>query len=211
MNLLEQTREVMRKKHYSIRTEQSYIEWIKRFVLFHNKRHPKYMREKEISQYLSYLAIKQNVSASTQNQALNAIVFLYKHVLGIELGSFGRIERAKKPERLPVVMTKEEVNRVLSAMSGTYSLMAKLIYGCGLRLMECIRLRVKDVDFARNQIIVRDGKGMKDRVTMLPESLKPLMSDHLKRVKVLHEQDLKDGLGEVHLPFALERKIFSCR
>ncbi|MEW6619163.1 MAG: phage integrase N-terminal SAM-like domain-containing protein [bacterium] len=166
MNLLEQVSDVMRKKHYSIRTEQTYVEWVKRFVLFHNKKHPKYMGEKEISQYLSYLATKQNVSASTQNQALNAIVFLYKHVLEIELGDFGHIERAKKPERLPVVMDKAEVNRVLSVISGTYGLMAKLIYGCGLRLMECIRLRVKDIDFARNQVIVRDGKGMKDRAVI---------------------------------------------
>lgn len=206
MNLLDQVRDVMRKKHYSIRTEQAYVEWTKRFILFHNKRHPKYMREKEVSQYLSHLATEQKVAASTQNQALNAIVFLYKHVLRIELGDFGRMERAKKPERLPTVMTRGEVNRILAAISGTYGLMAKLIYGCGLRLMECVRLRVKDIDFERNQVIVRDGKGMKDRVTMLPERLKPLLSEHLRRVKALHEQDLKNGLGEVYLPFALERK-----
>ncbi|MFH1449288.1 MAG: integron integrase [bacterium] len=206
MNLLEQTRDVMRKKHYSIRTEQAYIDWIKRFVLFHNKRHPKYMGEKEISQYLSYLATNQKVAASTQNQALNAIVFFYKHVLRIELGDFGHIEQARKPERLPTVMTKAEVSRVLAAISGTYGLMTKLIYGCGLRLMECVRLRVKDIDFEQNQLIVREGKGMKDRSTMLPEQLKPLLLEHLRRVKILHEEDLQKGMGEVYLPFALERK-----
>lgn len=164
------------------------------------------MGEKEISQYISHLATDQKVVASTQNQALNAIVFLYKHVLQIDLGDFGHMERAKRPERLPTVMTKAEVSRILAAMSGTYGLMAKLIYGCGLRLMECVRLRVKDIDFERNQVIVHDGKGMKDRSTMLPEQLKPLLLEHLARVKILHEQDLRKGLGEVYLPFALERK-----
>lgn len=206
MNLLDQVRDVIRKKHYSIRTEQAYVERVKRFVLFHNKRHPKYMGEKEISEYLSHLATEQKVAASTQNQALNAIVFLYKHVLRIELGDFGHIERSKRPERLPTVMAKSEVSRVLAAMSGTYGLMTKLIYGCGLRLMECVRLRIKDIDFERNQVIVRDGKGMKDRVTMLPEQLKPSLLEHLARVKVIHEQDIQKGLGEVYLPFALERK-----
>ncbi|MBU0600399.1 integron integrase [bacterium] len=182
------------------------MDWIKRFVLFHNKRHPKYMGEKEISQYLSYLATNQKVAASTQNQALNAIVFFYKHVLRIELGDFGHIEQARKPERLPTVMTKAEVSRVLAAISGTYGLMTKLIYGCGLRLMECVRLRVKDIDFEQNQLIVREGKGMKDRSTMLPEQLKPLLLEHLRRVKILHEEDLQKGMGEVYLPFALERK-----
>ncbi|MBU1487755.1 integron integrase [bacterium] len=206
MNLLDQVRDVIRKKHYSIRTEQAYVERVKRFVLFHNKRHPKYMGEKEISEYLSHLATEQKVAASTQNQALNAIVFLYKHVLRIELGDFGHIERSKRPERLPTVMAKSEVSRVLAAMSGTYGLMTKLIYGCGLRLMECVRLRIKDIDFEHNQVIVRDGKGMKDRVTMLPEQLKPSLLEHLARVKVIHEQDIQKGLGEVYLPFALERK-----
>jgi integron integrase len=164
------------------------------------------MGEKEISQYLSHLATHGKVAASTQNQALNALVFLYKYVLQIDLGDFGPTERARRPERLPTVLTKEEVKRVLTAMPEKYGLMAKIIYGCGLRLMECVRLRVKDVDFERNQITVRDGKGMKDRTTMLPEQLKPFLSDHLARAKILHEQDLKKGLGEVYLPFALERK-----
>ena len=206
MNLLDQVRDVIRKKHYSIRTEHAYVEWVKRFVIYHNKRHPKYMGEKEISQYDSHLATDQKVAASTQNQALNAIVFLYKHVLQMELGDFGHKKRGKRPERLPTVMTKAEVSRILAAMSGTYGLMAKLIYGCGLRLMECVRLRVKDIEFERNQVIVHDGKGMKDRSTMLPEQLKPLLLEHLAWVKTLHEQDLRKGLGEVYLPFALERE-----
>jgi len=206
MRLLDQVREVIRKKHYSIRTEQAYVQWIRRFILFHGKRHPKHMGEKEISQYISHLATHSRVAASTQNQALNALVFLYKHVLQKELGDFGHMERAKRPERLPTVLSKAEVTRVLAAMSGAYGLMAKIIYGCGLRLMECVRLRVKDIDFGRNQIAVRDGKGTKDRTTMLPEQLKPFLSDHLARAKILHEQDLKKGLGEVYMPFALERK-----
>jgi len=206
MRLLDQVREVIRKKHYSIRTEQAYVQWIRRFILFHGKRHPKDMGEKEISQYISHLATHGKVAASTQNQALNALVFLYKHVLQMELGDFGHMERAKRPKRLPTVLNKEEVARVLTAISGTYGLMAKIIYGCGLRLMECVRLRVKDVDFERNQITVRDGKGMKDRTTMLPEQLKSFLSEHLRRVKILHEKDLKNGLGQVYMPFALERK-----
>lgn len=150
MKLLDQVRDVIRKKHYSIRTEQAYVNWIRQYILFHKKCHPKDMGEKEISQYISHLATDRNVASSTQNQALNAIVFLYKYVLKIDLGDFGHMERAKRPERLPTVMTKGEVSRVLTAMSGIYALMAKLIYGCGLRLMECVRLRVKDIDFERN-------------------------------------------------------------
>lgn len=209
MKLLDQVRDVIRKKHYSIRTEQSYVNWIKQFIIFHKKRHPRDMGESEISQYLSYLATDKNVASSTQNQALNALVFLYKHVLRIDLGEFGHMERAKRPERVPTVMAKTEVGRVLAAMSGIYGLMAKLIYGSGLRLMECARLRVKDIDFERGQLIVRDGKGMKDRVTMLPEQLRPFLLEHLGRVKTIHEQDLRKGLGEVYLPFALERKYLS--
>ena len=165
MSLIDQVRNVIRKKHYSIRTEQAYVEWIKRFVSFH-KRHPKYLAEKEISQFISHLATDRNVAASTQNQALNALVFLYKQVLRIELGDFGHIERAKKPVRLPTVMSKTEVSRLLVQMSCPYKLMAKLIYGGGLRLMECLRLRVKDIDFELNQLIVRDGKGKKEGMGM---------------------------------------------
>ena len=211
MKLLDQVRDVIRKKHYSIRTEQAYVNWIRQYILFHKKCHPKDMGEKEISQYISHLATDRNVASSTQNQALNAIVFLYKHVLRIELGDFGHMERAKRPERLPTVMTKGEVSHVLTAMSGIYGLMAKLIYGCGLRLMECVRLRVKDIDFERNQVIVRYGKGMKDRMTMLPEQLKSFLLEHLGGVKTMHEQDLQKGMGEVYLPFALERKYPKAR
>ena len=206
MKLLDQVRNVIRKKHYSIRTEQAYVDWVRRYILFHKKHHPKDMGEKEISQFISHLATDRRVASSTQNQALNAIVFLYKRVLNIELGDFGHMERAKKPEKLPTVMARKEVNQVLSSMSGINQLMAKLLYGCGLRLMECVRLRVKDIDFEQNHIIVRDGKGMKDRSTMLPEQLKPLLIEHLEGVRIMHKQDLKNRLGEVYLPFALERK-----
>lgn len=206
MKLLDQVTDVIRKKHYSIRTEQAYVDWIKRFIFFHGKRHPKGMGEKEISQYISHLARVRNVAASTQNQALNAIVFLYRQVLRIDLGDFGPMERAKKAKRLPTVLTQEEAGRILNVISGIQDLMAKLIYGCGLRLMECVRLRVKDIDFQRNQVIVRDGKGIKDRYTILPEQLKPLLRANLKRVKIIHEQDIKNGFGEVYLPYALSRK-----
>jgi integron integrase len=206
MKLLDQVRDVIRKRHYSIRTEQAYVDWIRRFIVFHGKRHPKDMGEAEISQYISHLASAQQVASSTQNQALNAIVFLYRQVLQIDLGDFGPMERAKRPQRLPVVMTKEEVGQVLTAMSGVYGLMAKLLYGCGLRLMEVVRLRVKDLDFTQNQVLVREGKGMKDRSTMFPGQLKPTLTDHLARVKLIHQQDLQKGYGEVYLPFALARK-----
>lgn len=206
MRLLDQVRHVIRKKHYSIRTEQAYTDWIKKFILFHGKKHPKDMGETEISQYISFLAVKKNVAASTQNQALNAIVFLYKQVLNRELGDFGSMQRAKRSKKLPVILTRDETDRVLTAMSGTNALMAKLLYGCGLRLMECLRLRVKDVEFDSNQVTVRDGKGHKDRVTMLPRQLKPRLIEHLKRVRIIHEEDLKRGFGEVYLPYALSRK-----
>ena len=206
MKLLDQVRQVIRKKHYSIRTEQAYVQWIKRFILFNNKRHPKDMGEKEISTYISYLAVQEKVAASTQNQALNAIVFLYKQVLRIDLGEFGPMERAKRPKKLPVVMTKSEVDRILAFFSGKYELMAKLLYGCGLRIIECVRLRVKDIDFDSHQLIVYSGKGEKDRSTMLPKQLEPLLKEHLKRVRITHELDLKNGFGEVYLPYALERK-----
>ncbi len=206
MKLLDQVRAVIRKKHYSIRTEQAYVEWIKRFILFNNKKHPKDMGEREISNFISYLATDRNVAASTQNQALNAIVFLYKQVLRIELGDFGKMERAKRHKNLPVVMTQSEVDRILGFFSGVYELMAKLLYGCGLRLIECVRLRVKDIDFESNQLFVYKGKGAKDRSTMLPKNIAPLLETHLKKVKTIHEQDLKRDFGEVYLPFALERK-----
>jgi integron integrase len=199
--LFDQVREVMRLKHYSLRTEQTYLEWIKRFIFFHQKRHPREMGALEVKSFLTDLAVRRSVAASTQNQALNALVFLYQEVLDLSLGEIG-----ERPQRLPVVLPREEVQRLLAAMKDTYLLMARLLYGTGMRLMECIRLRVKDVELAQNQIIVRDGKGQKDRVTVLPSSLKATLQDHLAKVKLRHEQDLKEGYGQVYLPFALARK-----
>lgn len=196
----------MRLKHYSIRTERAYIDWIKRFILFHQKRHPVEMGADEIRQFLSHLATVGAVSASTQNQALSALLFLYRDVLGVELPYVDGIERAKRPSRVPVVLTRAEAERVLSLMSGTYRLMAGLLYGSGLRLMECVRLRVKDIDFGYRQVTVRDGKGEKDRRTVLPESLAADLGRHLERVRLLHQEDSRAGYGRVYLPYALERK-----
>jgi integron integrase len=204
--LLDQVREVLRVKHYSIHTEDAYVAWIKRYIFFHQKRHPREMGAPEVQAFLSDLAVRQNVSASTQNQALNALVFLYSEVLHLELDWMHDLVRARRTHRVPVVLSKPEVQRVLAAMTGTTQLMGKLLYGTGLRLTECLRLRVKDLDFARGQIIVRDGKGEKDRVTMLPDALRQPLQEHLARVKILHESDLKSGRGEVYLPEALARK-----
>lgn len=204
--LLDQVRSATRTRHYSIRTEEAYTAWIKRFILFHNKRHPNEMGESEINQFLSYLAEKKNVSASTQNQALCAIIFLYKHVLKKDIGDLGDLTWAKKSKRLPVVLTREEVKAIMDNLSGTHWLMATMLYGAGLRLMECLRLRVKDIDFALNQIIVRDTKGSKDRVTMLPQITKKPLKKHLEKGKKIHEKDLENGCGTVYLPYALERK-----
>lgn len=204
--LLDQVRETIRRKHYSIRTEQAYVDWIKRYIFFHNKRHPVEMNEKEVEQFLNHLAVQKQVAASTQNQALSALVFLYHEVLGQEIGWMDDLERAKQPERLPVVLTESEVRRVLAHLEGRNWLMASLLYGAGLRLMECIRLRVKDVDFEFGQITVRDGKGHKDRVTMLPEAAADSLKHQLDKTSALHQQDLAAGFGEVFLPHALERK-----
>ncbi|MEA3347179.1 MAG: integron integrase [Candidatus Auribacterota bacterium] len=205
-NLLDQVRRLIRVKHYSIRTEEAYVNWIKRFILFHGKRHPVEMGAAEMSRFLSHLAVEEKVSASTQNQALSAILFLYRDLLKRDVGWLDDVERAKKPARLPVVLSKDEAKAILIRLEGVKWLMANLLYGSGLRLMECIRLRVKDLDFQYNQITVRDAKGQKDRVTMLPDSLQEALQRHLERVKAIHEQDLKEGFGEVYLPFALERK-----
>lgn len=204
--LLDQLRSQLRLRHYSIRTEQAYLHWVRRFILFHNKRHPAQMAEPEISEFLSHLAEDKNVAASTQNQALSAILFLYRDVLGIALRQIENVERAKKPARLPVVFTREEVRAVLAHLEGSKWLIASLLYGSGLRLMECLRLRVKDIDFQYGQITVRDGKGGKDRVTTLPDPLREPLLRHLERVKALHQLDLRQGYGQVYLPFALERK-----
>lgn len=204
--LLDQLRESLHARHYSLRTEQTYCNWVKRFIHFHNIRHPAEMAEKEINAFLTYLAVKEKVSASTQNQALSALLFLYRHVIGREVGDLGDVIRARKPKRLPVVMTREEVRAVLANMEGDKWLMASLMYGAGLRLMECLRLRVQDIDFARNEIHVRDGKGSKDRITMLPEALKAPLKNHLNKVRAIHRKDLDDGLGRVPIPSALDRK-----
>jgi integron integrase len=204
--LLDQVRGLLRAKHYSIRTEDSYVSWIRRFILFHRKRHPLEMGEAEISQFLTDLAVRGRVSASTQNQAFSALLFLYREVLGKELGDLANVVRAKKPAKLPVVFTVEEVQAVLVRLQGSYWLMASLLYGSGLRLMECVRLRVKDIDFDYRQLVIRDGKGQKDRVTMLPSCLIEPLQQRLARVRAIHQQDLRDGPGAVYLPFALAKE-----
>src|SRR5206468_4329554 len=209
--LLDQVRDVIRRKHYSVRTEQAYIDWIKRFIIYHNKRHPAGMAEEEVAQFLTYLARHLHVAASTQNQALSAVLFLYKEVLKQEIGWLEKVERSRRPAKLPVVLTRSEVKQIFAHLHGIPKLMAGLLYGSGLRLMECVRLRVKDVDFAYAQITVRDAKGGKDRVTMLPVNLAEPLQRHLVKVKAQHEQDVEDGFGSVHLPSALERKFPNAR
>jgi integron integrase len=204
--LLDQVRLAIRGRHYSIRTEEAYVQWIKRFILFHDKRHPSEMGANEVGQFLSDLAVNRHVAASTQNQALSAILFLYQEVLKQEIGWVDDVVRAKKAKKLPVVLTREEVKAVLTSLSGSKWVMANLLYGSGLRLMECIRLRVKDVDFAYHHVVVRNGKGDKDRVTMLPLNVKNPLQRHLQEVKELYERDLTEGFGRVYLPYALERK-----
>ena len=204
--LLDRVRDAIRRKHYSIRTEQAYVRWVKRYILFHGKRHPKDMGAPEIETFLTHLAVEDRVAASTQNQALQALLFLYRKVLRQNLDETIDAVRAKRPARLPTVLTKEEAGAVIGMLSGTHQLMARLLYGSGLRLMECVRLRVKDVDFAQKQIVVRDGKGMKDRVTMLPGVVVDPLRQHLQRVHALHERDLTLGYGSVYMPSALERK-----
>jgi integron integrase len=204
--LLDQVHEVIRMKHYSLRTEQAYVNWIKRYIFFHNKRHPAEMGEAEIRTFISDLASRKSVAASTQTVALSAILFLYRDVLKKELPYVAGIERAKRPERLPVVFTKSEVKAVLARLEGVPYLIAGLLYGSGLRLMDALRLRVKDIDFERHEILVREGKGAKDRVTMLPSIIKAKLQEHLARVELLHADDLRRGGGEVYLPYALGRK-----
>ena len=206
LKFLDEVRRALRLRHYSIRTEQTYLDWIRQFILFHGKRHPKDLGETEVSAFLTHLAADRKVAASTQNQALSALLFLYQQFLQRKLGFLDNVERAKRPAKLPVVLTKVEAHAVIGQLGGCYRLMAKLLYGIGLRLLECLRLRVKDVDFGYSQIAVRDGKGGKDRVTMLPESLHEPLQRHLQKVKILHEEDLAEGFGTVQLPHALERK-----
>ncbi len=204
--LLDRVRDRIRRKGYSLRTERSYAHWIRRFILFHGKRHPQEMGAAEVEAFLTSLAVEHDVAAATQNLALSAILFLYREVLEMPLPWLDGIARAKKPARLPTVLTQAEVGAVLGRLDGTSGLMLRLLYGTGMRLMECVRLRVKDVDFTARQITVRDGKGGKDRVTMLPEALAESLVSHLAVVKAQHADDLAHGLGNVWLPDALARK-----
>lgn len=206
LKLIDQVRLKIRTLHYSIRTEQAYIKWIKHYVRFFRLTHPKDLNHLHINNYLSFLATKMNYSAATQSQALNAIIFLYREILKTNLDDIGNYTRAKKSTKLPVVLSKKEVGSILNQLSGKYRIMAGLLYGSGLRLLECIRLRIKDIDFDYKNITVRNGKGAKDRVTILPESQIESLYLHLALVKQIHKQDLKDGYGTVFLPYALAEK-----
>jgi integron integrase len=207
--LLERARERMRARHLSLRTEKSYINWMRRYILFHEKRHPAEMGEREINAFLTHLAVHGKVSASTQTQALCALLYLYQEVLGKKIGELEGLVRARRRRHLPVVLTRDEARQVLSYLEGTDRLFLTLLYGTGLRLMEGLRLRVKDLDFACSQITVRDGKGGKDRVTMLPGSIQEDLKRHLREVRLLHEKDLAEGFGRVELPYALATKYRS--
>lgn len=206
VSLIQRVRDVIRYKHYSLRTERAYVEWVRRFVRFHGLRHPREMGAPEVRAFLEHLASELQVAAGTHQQALSALLFLYGEVLGIELPWLAELERPKKPKRLPVVLAHGEVERLLGALSGTHALMGQLLYGTGMRLMECVRLRVKDVDFERGEIFVRDGKGGKDRVTVLPSSLVSPLQSHLARVRRLWEGDREAGREGVWMPEALARK-----
>jgi integron integrase len=204
--LLDRVREALRIRHYSPRTEEAYVYWIRRFIFFHGKRHPDAMGAGEITAFLNHLATEGRVAVSTQNQALSALVFLYRRVLGREDEEFEGLIRARKPRRLPVVLTGDEVRAVLARLEGSPFLVASLLYGSGLRLQEALELRVKDIDFVMREIRVRDGKGRKDRVVPLPERVAAPLLRHLERVRALHAQDLSRDLGRVALPGALARK-----
>ena len=204
--LMDQVREVLRYHHYAYRTEQTYCDWIKRYLKFYGfEKHPRAMGAAEIERYLSYLATEGRVAAATQRQALNAIMFLYRDVLDVELGAISPI-RGKKQRKPPTVLTQQEVRAVLRGMEGTHQLMARLLYGCGLRLMECIRLRVQDVDFGKGRIFVRGGKGGKDRTVVLPDAARDNLAEYIEKVCLLHAADLREGFGEVYIPEALARK-----
>jgi integron integrase len=203
--LLDQVRDAIRRKHYAYRTEESYVSWIRQYILFHKKRHPKEMSAPEIEAFLTYLAQERHVAASTQNQALSAILFLYRQVLHMEIDHVN-VTWANKPKRLPTVLSKEETQDVLSHLTGINQLMGQLLYGSGLRLMECLRLRIKDVDFDQNHILVRNGKGFKDRVTLLPKLVTDTLKSQMDYAKVIHERDLANGYGRTSLPNALSVK-----
>lgn len=205
--LLDQVQDAVRVRHYSIRTEHAYVHWVRRFILYHDKRHPREVGSPEVEAFLTHLARDRDVAASTQNQALNALVFLYRHVLGRDDLVIENVRHAKRPARLPTVLSRREVAAVLGCVESRHWLAASLLYGAGLRLMEVLRLRVKDVDFEQRALIIREAKGGKDRVTVLPEGLISSMHTHLERAQRLHEQDLAEGFGRVYLPHALARKL----
>lgn len=205
--LLTQLRDAIRTRHYSPRTEEAYVMWVRRFILFHNVRHPSSMGADEVNAFLSSLAVNDHVAASTQNQALNALLFLYRHVLNEPLPWLAEITRAKRPMRLPVVLTADEVRMVIGRLDGVPQLIAQILYGSGLRLLECLQLRVKDVDFSRSQLHIRDPKGNRERVTMLPQTIGVPLRRHLESVRALHLDDLADGAGSVVMPNALDRKL----
>ena len=205
--LLDQVRHLIRARHYSRRTEEAYVHWIRRYIVFHNKTHPSQMGAADISTFLTWLAVERHVSASTQNQALAGLLFLYKDVLNVEIGTVPPVVRARTRDRLPVVLSRDEIVTLLKQLTGTERLIVMLLYGSGVRLEECFELRVKDLDFDRHQIIVRQGKGQKDRVTMLPAAVRETLTGHLAEVRRLHEADLARGFGRVVLPFALDRKF----
>jgi integron integrase len=205
--LLDQVRRAIRAKHYSRRTEEAYVYWIRKYILFHKKRHPKDLDASAVTAFLGWLAVEESVSASTQNQALSALVFLYKDVLHLNLGAIDHVPRAKESVHAPVVMSVDEVRRVLGHLAGVSWLVASLLYGAGLRLQECLELRVKDLDFDRHEITVRRGKGRKDRRVMLPASVRERLRQHLESVRVTHDRDVVAGFGRVVLPDALERKF----
>jgi len=205
--LLDQLRDQIRLKQYSPRTEKTYIHWVREYILFHNKRHPKEMGVTEINQFITHLVVERKASASTQNQAMSAILFLYRSVIKVELDEEALgFSRPKKGKRVPVVLSSQEARAIISSMTGVYKLLVQIMYGSGLRLMECLRLRVKDFDFENRTILVYDGKGGDDRITMLPESMIAPLRAHLEQVKAIHQKDLANGFGSVYLPFALEKK-----
>lgn len=205
--LLDQVRNQMQLKHLSRRSQDAYVHWIKRFILYNGKRHPSQMAEKEIEDFLTFLAVEEDVAASTQNLAFNAILFLYKEVIHKELGNVAEVVRARRPKRIPEVFTRKEAKQVIAHLKGVYWIIGNLLYGSGLRLLECLRLRVKDIDFAQNRIVVRGGKGDKDRTTILPVAIKKRLQLHLKKVHAIHQEDIEEGFGETVLPHALAAKF----
>ena len=206
MKFMEKVRLVLRRGHYSLDTEKAYIRWIKQLIFFHNKKHPEEMTAEDINDFLTYLAAERHVAFPTQKQAVNAIAFLFNKVLQKEIGTFGKFARARKSDHVPTVLSHTEATTLLSAMAGTYKLLAMILYGGGLRPMECHRLRIKDIDFEMNTITVREGKGKKDRTTLLPLSIKSALSDQIQRVRLIHERDLQNDLGELALPAAFHKK-----